>query len=233
MCRAMVAAFFAVTVGLLFADDANAVIIVDEPDIVLTVNDDVTINYNPDDRRNNFMFSGSAFEFLYRLEGDDRLQGGERIVLGEFTTERSLGSEIDGTDGFSDRRILDPFNLGSEGESLYYGIRFRNGRDASFLFGWIEVLIGSTSGPATTSITIETVAFEDSGAGITVGDTGIAPVPLPAAGPFAVIGFACLGIAARRRARERLSRAGSSSPRRFRYCPQQPRLQRRSRTSQG
>ena len=87
---------------------------------------------------------------------------------------------------------LDPFGVGSTGTvTAFFGFSFDNTALTGRNFGWGRIVI-TAAGGLPTSFTLVDYAYDDSGAGIHAGDTGVVPEP----GSAGLIGLLALAAGA-------------------------------------
>lgn len=101
----------------------------------------------------------------------------DNLALGTIVSASSPGTPnyATGPNGASETTGATAFNLNSS--SNYVGFRFLNETTGLVNYGWLQVQVGATLNNA--SRFILGWAFETSGAGIAVGDTGAVAVPEP------------------------------------------------------
>lgn len=117
--------------------------------------------------------------------------GHHRLARGRYTSDsssRSPGSWVDGNP-----RLAGFYLQGSSGK----------------LNGWIRLVVGF-QGAAPTSITALEWAYEDSGASIAAGDTGLSSVPEPGTESMAMLALGAGAVMALRRRRQALKNSAAT-----------------------
>ena len=133
---------------------------------------------------------------------------GTNIRVRKFSSGESIGSPGSslGTNTNADAFLIyntagggtnSGFNAGFTSSTGFMGVQTRQGN-----FGWIQVHVSARTPGNPSSLTIIDYAYDDSGAHIRAGDTGIR-VPEPATAAMAGLGLLAMGAAGVRRMRKR------------------------------
>ncbi len=145
------------------------------------------------------MISGPSVRFnVYRSKGSySLLLDSFSTTFDPVSTGSSLqlfsgagGDFIDGNDIYSLASSIQSTTI-SAGTTSYFGFRFTPGKSTQRLFGWVEF----TYGPGT-SWFMNSYAYQDSGAGILTGDTGVVAAANGVPEPGTVPLIAAAGLAA-------------------------------------
>ncbi len=135
-------------------------------------------------------WSGSALNF-FSSTSSGQTQATGMVGAGTVASNLIAGTMIDGSSVFTTNvgtQTTSGLNLNSSNN--IFGFKFYHEGAAAYRFGWVRISLGATAGGQPRSI-VE-YAYENSGAGIGAGDTGV-----PAPGALALLGLA--GLTGRRR----------------------------------